>query len=177
MEDEPFSAFTSIGLIAHHFETCEFYLSELFQLLCESENDAPFRVLGLVVSSDLRLQMAEIALEECLPRPSAIKTEIKDVFLEFRACQTQRNRAIHSSRIPKIHRSKLTWHHRPLWHQTHRYKGGALKPGLDISSESLRDTDEKVLLLALRMKGLAADLEQFLATRAKRRARKIEPAS
>lgn len=176
MDNDPISAFETIGLIAHHFESCEYYLSEIFHLLCESENQTPFRVLGLIVSSDLRLQMAEIALEECMPRKSAIKAEIKDIFQEFRACQTQRNRAIHSAHTPVIRRSKLSWHHRPLWHQTHRYKNGVLKPGLELSSSTLQATDEKALLLALRMKGLIIELDEFLGLRKARRLKKSAPA-
>lgn len=172
MDDHPFKAFHEIGSIAHHFESCEYLLSEIFQILCESENETPFRVLGLIVSSDLRLQMTEIALEECLRRPSALKTQIKEVFQEFRACQTLRNRAIHSAMTPTFWRYNLTWHHRPLPHQTHRYRKGILKPGLALDMQALDDASERVLLLYLRMKGVTEELDEFLAARRARRLKK-----
>lgn len=173
MADDPISAFTSIGMIAHHFESCELYLSDLFQLLCESENYTPFRTLRLIVSSDLRLQMAEIALQECLPRSSDIKTQIKEAFQEFRSCQKERKRAIHSALVYTIEGRALAWHHRPLPHQTHRYKDGGIKPGQEVKASALKEADNNILLLSLRMKSLVAELHVFLLERKARRMKRL----
>jgi hypothetical protein len=175
MFDDPMEGFQSVGLIAHHFETCEFYLSEIFQILCEADNEAPFLVFGLIVSSNMRLEMAKIALQQCLPRSSALKTELIDAFEEFKVCQTDRNRAVHSAHVPTLRRSKLAWHRRPLWHQTHRYKDGILKAGLERTANDLSNINDNILLLSLRLKSLIEQLDEFLSMRRSRRLRRSRP--
>ncbi|MEG3148213.1 hypothetical protein U1839_26495 [Sphingomonas sp. RT2P30] len=173
MDYDPLKDFAEIGMITHHFEQCEFSLSELFLLLCESENDAPFQIFGQIVSSNLRLTMTGIALEECMPRPSALKAKITAVLAEFKACQTLRNRSIHQSIFPVIRDGKLANVGMPLWHQTIRYKGGALKPGLEISAEQLSETNHQITLLVFALRGVVDELSEFLGARKKRRLRKL----
>ena len=178
MENEALRSFTEIGMIAHHFEQCEFELSVMFQILCEAENDAPFEIFGQIVSSNMRLGMTRTALAQCLPRPSAIKSEVERLLNEFSACQTLRNRAIHQSIQPQINGDRLEFIGRPLWHQTMRYKDGALKPGLENGSEALRETNFRCTILVFEMRGAVTRLEEFLAKRRQRRRskRRLEPA-
>lgn len=169
MSFDPRESFTDIGLIAHGFEQCEFELSEIFQLLCESENDAPFQIFGHVVSSNMRLGMTRVALAECLPNPSAIKTKLEQVFVEFAVCQTLRNRSVHQSFFTEIDGDGLTFIGRPLWHQTQRYKKGVLKPGLENKPDSLRDTGNRITGLVFWMRDVKEQLFVFLTARRERR--------
>jgi hypothetical protein len=175
MSEYPHDAFALIGSITHNFEQCEFYLSEIFQLLCESENDAPFQVLGLIVSTELRRQMVNVALQQCLPRKSHIKTKIEKMLEQFRECQTKRNRAIHSAMMLVERNGKPSWHHRPLWHQTHRYKDSILKSGHEMSEEDLRDADYHISLQAITMKYEVEELSEFLEARKRRRLKRLSP--
>jgi hypothetical protein len=56
-----------------------------------------------------------------------------------------------------------------LWHQTIRYKDGALKPGLEQTPDLLDDTCLKVTLLSIEMKHLVEDVSAFLEARRLRR--------
>lgn len=174
MNGDPLSSFTSIGLIAHHFEVCEFYLSEIFQHLCESRNDTPFKIFGMLVSSDMRLSMTRVAIGECLPRPSALKNKLLALLHEFKECQTLRNRAIHSANMPAFSRSTVEFHHRPLWHQTRRYESGALKDNVKMTVEHLREAAQRLTILATEMKSFIPELGKFIAKRRSRQSAKCK---
>lgn len=168
---EPERAFAQIGLITHHFEGCELYLSEMFQLLCEAENDAPFQIFGQIVSSNQRLEMVKTALSLCLSG-GAMKVKLTRLLSEFKECQTLRNRAVHSSALPLIERDGIKMVRRPLWHQTMRYTKSGIKPGNELDAEQLADANHRITLLNIELKGVVGELASFLDKRKARRLRK-----
>ena len=162
-------------MITHHFEQCEYYLSEIFQLLCEADNDAPFQIFGQIVSSNMRLGMTRTAIAHCFRRPCNMKTELIELLAKFERCQALRNKAVHASLIPIIKRKKLHHFVRPLEHQTLRFKAGALKPGRQFSLKELADADEQLFVLALEMKQAVRLLAAQLGERKRKRLLKLMP--
>lgn len=163
--------FSKVGLIANHFEQCEYYLAVIFQTLCESENDAPFAAFGLVVSSNARLEMVSEAMAVAMPRKSNLEERVKKNLMEFKDCQTLRNRSMHASAVPELSADGVSWHGRPLWHQTTRYKNGKLKETSRFTYDDLDDAELRISLLVIDMRELAQDLEAFFAKRKKARLR------
>ena len=169
--------FEKVGLIAQHFEQCEYYLAVIFDALCESDNGAPFAAFGHIVSSNTRLAMVKEAAIFAFPRKAALRCRLGELCEEFKQCQALRNRSVHASLLPEFTPDGVAWHGRPLWHQSMRYKNGAVKPASRFTFEDLCDAEFRTLCLALDMKAHCAELVEFLAMRKSRRARSKMPRS
>lgn len=113
--------------------------------------------------------MTRVAVDHCMPRPSAMKTRVRETLTEFERCQTLRNRAIHQSFMPEFRGRRVEYIGRPLWHQTLRYKAGSLKTGQEQTTASLKEVSFQLTSLAIEMKFLVIDLDTFLAKRRRRR--------
>ena len=175
MKKDPLRPFAAIGMITHHFEVCEWHLSETFQLLCEADNDAPFQAFGHIISSNLRLTMTKTALSICMPRRSAIRQRIETLLVEFDDCQTLRNRSIHQSLVPRLEDEDLAFTGQPLWHQTLRYTKKGLKPGQGQSPDQLEETFFRIQQLSFEMQDALRDLAAFLRRRRRHHRQRRSP--
>ena len=165
----------AIGRITSQWEVCELYLAEIYQILCESENDVPFRCYGALISASIRFELLEIAAAGYFRRPSRLLDELTSCIQTAKEMNSKRNKAAHANLIPIIKRRSIRMLQIPLWHQTRRYKEG--RPKYTLTFEDVNAIAGETAGFALNLKYLISELDAFDKKRRRRRARQYQARS
>ena len=162
----------AIGRITSQWEGCELYLAEIYQILCESENDAPFCCYGALISASIRFELLEIAATRYFRRPSLLRDKLISCIQAAKEMNSKRNKVAHSNLILTIKRRSFRMLQIPLWHQTRRYKEGL--PKYTFTFEEVDAIAGDMMGFALTLRYLVSELDAFDKKRRRRRARQYQ---
>ena len=164
--------FQAIGRITSQWEVCELYLADIYQILCESANDAPFRCYGALISASIRFELLEIAATGYFRRPGQLRDKLTRCIQTAKEMNSKRNKVAHSHLMTTIKRRSIQMQQIPLWHQTRRYKEGLPKYTLTFEEANVIASD--MVGFAITLKHLISELDAFDKKRRGRRARQFQ---